>query len=636
MATLEADDNLQNDILDDVALANRGFFQEYFMDSGSEDDNENDFEGFVELNDERDDCTEVTDIPNDSTNIANDISNITNRSSNDDEIEINNASRPTASTTNSRSSRQANILPEKLHESHWNEGPLTPKSIPFASLSKINVDTTAFDVVKFYELFFDKHITDKLVLETNIYANQLKSARTLSPHARLNKWVNTNSEEMKTFLGLVIAMGLVQQLTIGDYWSHDEVVSTPFFPAIMPRNRFLAIMSCLHLNNNSNQLPRDDANYDPIFKLRPVYDHLKSKFLATFTPGENLALDEATIAWRGNLSFRVYNPDKPTRFGIKMYEICDSNNGYCSNFEMYMGKNRSISSKGATYDLVMRLMAPYLNKGYKLYTDNYYSSPILFSDLLEKKTGACGTLRTNRKGVPQKIREKSSLNKGETICMNNGELQIIKWHDNRDVNMISSIHSTSMAQTGKNDRQTGEAIQKPLAVIDYNKNMGGVDRSDQMLQYQAFRRRTMKWWKKAFFHLLDLAVLNSYILYKLNVRGGTAKVFTQREFRRKLVHSLTSHTTSPSRRLHATGNEENMRRLSERHFPTHIPQTTKKEYPTRRCVVCCSSLKRGHAATRKESRYQCVPCNVGLCVDPCFEIYHTCKEYKLAFQRRHK
>ena len=109
------------------------------MDPGSEDDNEDDFEGFVALNDEHDECTEITDIPNDGTN-----------------NNVNSNIRPTISTSSrssARSSRQANISPEKIHDSRWNEGPLTTKSIPFSSSSKINVDTTAFDVVKFYELF---------------------------------------------------------------------------------------------------------------------------------------------------------------------------------------------------------------------------------------------------------------------------------------------------------------------------------------------------------------------------------------------------------------------------------------------------------------------------------------------------
>jgi hypothetical protein len=53
---------------------------------------------------------------------------------------------------------------------------------------------------------------------------------------------------------------------------------------------------------------------------------------------------------------------------------------------------------------------------------------------------------------------------------------------------------------------------KPSAVLDYNKCKIGVDKSDQMLSYYSFQRKSVKWWKKLFFHLFDLALVNAHIL----------------------------------------------------------------------------------------------------------------------------
>ena len=44
--------------------------------------------------------------------------------------------------------------------------------------------------------------------------------------------------------------------------------------------------------------------------------------------------------------------------------------------------------QGKTYNLVMRLMQPYLNVGRCLYIDNYYTSPSLFAELYRQNTGA--------------------------------------------------------------------------------------------------------------------------------------------------------------------------------------------------------------------------------------------------------
>ena len=90
----------------------------------------------------------------------------------------------------------------------------------------------------------------------------------------------------------------------------------------------------------------------------------------------------------GTLSFRLYLPDKPDKFGVKLFMLCDSSNEYSSRFEIYHGSDNNPSPKGKIYDLVMRLMNPYLNKGHKLFVDNYYTSPILFHDLRKLGTDA--------------------------------------------------------------------------------------------------------------------------------------------------------------------------------------------------------------------------------------------------------
>lgn len=67
-------------------------------------------------------------------------------------------------------------------------------------------------------------------------------------------------------------------------------------------------------------------------------------------------------------------------------------------------------------------------------------------------------------------------------------------------------------------------------------------------------------------------------------------------------------------------NIDNPTRLTERHFPSLY--TSKGKNRSRRCVVCSTNNR------RSESRYECKDCNVGLCIDPCFRLYHTQLDYK--------
>lgn len=49
----------------------------------------------------------------------------------------------------------------------------------------------------------------------------------------------------------------------------------------------------------------------------------------------------------------------------------------------------------------------------------------------------------------------------------------------------------------------------------HNRNLykGGVDVSDQMIALYEFDRRIYKWWKRILFHLFDVAIVNSYLIY---------------------------------------------------------------------------------------------------------------------------
>ena len=119
------------------------------------------------------------------------------------------------------------------------------------------------------------------------------------------------------------------------------------------------------------------------------------------------------------------------------------------------------------------------HKGYIVYTDNFYSSPALFRALTEKGFGACGTARKDRKGIP-KLVTTSKLAKGEVHSSCDDGVLSLKWKDKREVLMLSTFHDDTMIDKARRSRaaQTGvETIQKPRVVEDYNKFMGGVDRS---------------------------------------------------------------------------------------------------------------------------------------------------------------
>ncbi|MPC35788.1 PiggyBac transposable element-derived protein 4 [Portunus trituberculatus] len=62
-------------------------------------------------------------------------------------------------------------------------------------------------------------------------------------------------------------------------------------------------------------------------------------------------------------------------------------------------------------------------------------------------------------------------------------------------------------------------------------------------------------------------------------------------------------------------------RLTERHFPRSFPPTPQNKTPQRKCYVCFYSSR--HRKKRTQTRFLCRKCAVPLCIEPCFEEYHT-------------
>ena len=106
----------------------------------------------------------------------------------------------------------------------------------------------------------------------------------------------------------------------------------------------------------------------------------------------------------------------------------------------------------------------------------------------------------------------------------------MKYKDKKDVYMLSALHDETTTKVKVRGRKN-TLIDRPKCVVDYNKQMGGVDKVDQvdnvrfihslsffyiiqMLQPYICNRKMMKWYKKLVIHFLQMAMLNAFLLHK--------------------------------------------------------------------------------------------------------------------------
>jgi len=240
-----------------------------------------------------------------------------------------------------------------------------------------------------------------------------------------------------------------------------------------------------------------------------MFQIVNATFSRFYNHSENLAIDEVIASFKGRVIFKEYLPKKLERFGIKIFKLCDST-GYTYGMKVYLGKDRQRTEQHvtATHATVTELTRN-IRHGHKLYMNNF-CSPELFDDLAEKDL-LLWHCRPNRRGMPQDLEPNTKKLKREYIRVRTrAYLTGILWLDKRDICMLTNIHNAPAE--GNFCNEGGKAI-KPQIVMDYNHHMGYVDKGERIANSYSNSRRTFKWTNKLFFHLLDLAILNSYILH---------------------------------------------------------------------------------------------------------------------------
>ena len=356
-------------------------------------------------------------------------------------------------------------------------------------------DATRFSALDFFNLFFKDENFDRIAEKTNCYARQL-----IATTADLT-WYEMNAIEIRAFFGVNILFGIKQLPEIHSYWSRNPLLGVPEIQKIFPRNRFAKISQYLHLNDKSRELPRGDANHDKLFKVRPVLDSVVSLIRSEYRPQKNLAIDEAMIPFKGRLGMKQHMPQKPVKRGIKVWECADSSNGYVCDMTVYTGKERDANpEQGLACRVVHNLTRRFVGKNHHVFVDNFFSSISLAENLLRDQIYLCGTVRSNRQGIPRDIalttQQVKRLRQGESVFRRKGNLVVTVWKDKKPVYFLST-QSNPVGDDRVNRRQRdGTIVEVPSVPVvkSYNNNMGAVDLSNQLQGYLMSGRKSKKCW----------------------------------------------------------------------------------------------------------------------------------------------
>ena len=444
-------------------------------------------------------------------------------------------------------------------------------------------------------------------------------------------------------------MGILRLPRLELYWTNQYPLIYTKVREVMVKDRFLAILRALHVNDSSLQVPMGQPGYDPLFKVRKLLDLVTARFEDQFNLAEWVSIDEAMIPFKGRLSFKQY---KPTKWGIKVFVLADAKTGYTKRIQIYTGKNQNLTTAtdlGLTIRVVLGLMAGLEGSHIQLFIDNYYTSPTLFLELYKKGVNACGTARSNRVHFPKqllvvkgrrivkygpKIRKEhrtkyKQVTRGFISHRASGPLVAHVWVDKRVIYFLSTMHCAKPHVTVLRTNPDGSRVNRncPPCLPDYQQFMRGVDRGDQLEGYYNSGRRSVKWWKRVFTYIVEASILNAYVLDAYRPRpppednsdsddSSTPPPYHCRDslhFRLSLASGLIGDFTNRKRVGRPAVTNSLRRDWSRQHLPLAAPLP-------KRCTSC---TVRGQ---RCETIIHCMVCKVHLCVNrsrDCFYEYHT-------------
>ena len=158
--------------------------------------------------------------------------------------------------------------------------------------------------LEYFSSFFPDDLVDAIVQNTNLYSVQCKG-----------KSVNTNSKEIKTFIGINMLMGIVKLPQYFDYWSNT--LRYPAIADVMSRNRFSELRRYLHFVDNNSEHDKEDK----LFKIRPIIEAVRNQCIK-IEPEEFQSVDEQIIPSKTRFTkIRQYNPKKPKNGGLKILYV---------------------------------------------------------------------------------------------------------------------------------------------------------------------------------------------------------------------------------------------------------------------------------------------------------------------------
>lgn len=465
-----------------------------------------------------------------------------------------------------------------------------------------------------WNTMFDSQMIAMVVQWTNV---KLRKEASKYKDDKRTELRDTDAIEMKAFIGLLYYTAVFK--------SNHEDSSLLFatdgsgrdiFRAVLSKERFNMLLIHLRFDNPVDRNERKKT--DPTAAVSEIFNNFIRNAQSMYSIGANACIDEMLVGFRGRCRFKMYMPNKPVKYGLKIMMLTDARTGYAYNAYIYSGKGSDgmplTDSQKKNWNVptqaVMRLTQPIYGSNRNVTADNWFSSLQVVDELKKQDLTYVGTLKKNKREVPLQFLGKKR-EEGTSIYGFTKDVTLLSHVPKKGkvVLLVSSMHHSM-----SDDPETG----KPEIIAYYNTTKGGVDSLDEKCAIYGTSRRTQRWPMAIFFRILDMSAVNAYILngcYKNN----------QDVSRSNFIKNLAMSLVKPYMeiRLRNPRINKEVKMLISRILDMPIPVLDEEIVLENRryCFLCPSKLHR-------KTKYVCIHCQKPICLGCSRKICATCAELR--------
>ncbi len=249
-----------------------------------------------------------------------------------------------------------------------------------------------------------------------------------------------------------------------------------------------------------------------------------------------MTLDEQLLPLKTRCGFIVFMPNKPDKYGLKFWILCEVNSKYVVNIIPYLGAQEK-AGRGdlpLAEDVITKIVTT-------SQWINFFTSLSAAMKLKEKKTSIVGTIRKNKRelnNIMVTVQKNSTYN-SEFFYHEASGTALVNYQckKGKNVCLLSTMHSSPTIDTSSEKK-------KPAIVLTYNKEKVGVDCFDMMSKQLSTHSPCFRWPVAVWNNILDVAAVNAWIIFK----KATGQTISRRQFILNLCKQLSEEYCQ--RRVH--------------------------------------------------------------------------------------